>query len=63
MFLAKSIAQKAAALHMEEFVFMDNNEKKLNIYGKMAKVVAQKLNPDLRFVLTTDAVEAIRGAD
>ncbi|MBQ5970122.1 MAG: 6-phospho-beta-glucosidase [Clostridia bacterium] len=63
MFLAKSIAQKAAALHMEELVFMDNNEKKLNIYGKMAKVVAQKLNPDLRFVLTTDAVEAIRGAD
>ncbi len=63
MFLAKSIAQKAAALSIEELVFMDNNEKKLNIYGKMAKVVAQKLNPDLRFVLTADAAEAIRGAD
>ena len=63
MFLAKSIAQKAAVLQMSELVFMDNNEKKLNIYGKMAKVVAQKLNPDLRFVLTTDAVEAIRDAD
>lgn len=63
MFLAKSIAQKAAALQMKELVFMDNNEKKLNIYGKMAKVVSQKLNPDLHFVLTTDAVEAIRDAD
>ena len=63
MFLAKSIAQKAAALSIEELVFMDNNEKKLNIYGKMAKVVAQKLNADLRFVLTSDAVEAIRDAD
>ena len=63
MFLAKSIAQKAAELHMDELVFMDNNEKKLNIYGKMAKVVAQKLNADLRFTLTTDALEAITGAD
>ena len=63
MFLAKSIAQKAAALKIETLVFMDNNEKKLNIYGKMAKVVAQKLNPDLQFVLTTDAVDAVRDAD
>ena len=63
MFLAKSIAQKAAALNIEELVFMDNNEKKLNIYGKMAKVVAQKINPDLRFVLTVNAEDAIRGAD
>ena len=63
MFLAKSIAQKAAALNIQELVFMDNNEKKLNIYGKMAKVVAQKINPDLRFVLTVNAEDAIRGAD
>ena len=63
MFLAKSIAQKAAALNIQELVFMDNNEKKLNIYGKMAKVVAQKINPDLRFVLTVSSEDAIRGAD
>lgn len=63
MFLAKSIAQKAAALNIEELVFMDNNEKKLNIYGKMAKVVAQKINPDLCFILTANAEDAIRGAD
>ena len=63
MFLAKSIAQKAAELGIDELVFMDNNEKKLNIYGKMAKVVAQKLNADLRFSLTTDALAAIKDAD
>ncbi len=63
MFLAKSIAQKAAALGINELVFMDNNEKKLNIYGKMAKVVAEKLNAGLRFWLTADAAEAVRDAD
>ena len=63
MFLAKSIAQKAKKLNIEELVFMDNNEKKLNIYGKMAGVVAAKLEPSMHFVLTTDAVEAVRDAD
>ena len=36
MFLAKSIAQKAERLHIDELCFMDNNEKKLKIYGGMA---------------------------
>ncbi|MBQ6019292.1 MAG: 6-phospho-beta-glucosidase, partial [Clostridia bacterium] len=59
MFLAKSIARKAKALDITELVFMDNNEKKLNIYGGMAGVVAEKLAPELAFSLTADAVEAI----
>ena len=63
MFLAKSIAQKAASLGIDELVFMDNNEKKLRIYGKMAKIVAQKLNPAVRFTLTTDARAAVLDAD
>ncbi len=63
MFLAKSIARKAKALDITELVFMDNNEKKLNIYGGMAGVVAEKLAPELAFSLTADAVEAIRDAD
>lgn len=29
MFLAKSIAQKAKKLHIDELCFMDNNEKKI----------------------------------
>ena len=63
MFLAKSIAQKAEKLHIDELWFMDINEKKLNIYGKMAKEVARQLNPKMRFYLSTDAVETIKDAD
>lgn len=63
MFLAKSIAQKAAALDITDLVFMDNNEKKLRIYGEMARAVAHRINGRIRFTLTTDATEAITGAD
>lgn len=63
MFLAKSIAQKAETLGITELVFMDNDEKKLNIYGKMAGKVSNLLNPSLNFSLTADAVEAVKDAD
>ena len=63
MFLAKSIAQKAAELNIDELVFMDVDEKKLNIYGKMAAEVSRRLNPELRFSLTADAIEAVKDAD
>lgn len=63
MFLAKSIAQKAKRLHIDELCFMDNNSEKLRIYGGMAKHVANLLCPNLEFSLTTDAVEAVKDAD
>ncbi|MDE6864544.1 MAG: 6-phospho-beta-glucosidase, partial [Eubacterium sp.] len=63
MFLAKSIAQKAEALNIDELVFMDNDEKKLNIYGKMAKKVSNLLYSKLNFILTSDPVEAVKNAD
>ena len=63
MFLAKSLAQKSEALGIDEIVFMDNNEQKLNIYGKMAKKVALSINPDISFSLTLDAKEAVTDAD
>ncbi len=63
MFLAKSIAQKANMLKIDNLVFMDNNKTKLDIYGNMAKKVAEILCPALDFSITTDAVEAIRDAD
>lgn len=63
MFLAKSIAQKAAELNIDNLVFMDNNEKNLNIYGKMAKKVSNLLCPALKFDLTADAKEAVENAD
>lgn len=63
MFLAKSIAQRASSLQITELVFMDNDPEKLRIYGGLARHVAALLCPALRFVLTTDPVEAVRGAD
>ena len=52
MFLAKSIAQKAAQLHITELVFMDNDREKQRIYGGLAAHVCRLLNPDLLFRLT-----------
>ena len=63
MFLAKSIAQRSAELHIDELVFMDNNAEKLAVYGTMAKHVVELLNPDLAFSLTEDAAEAVCDAD
>ena len=63
MFLAKSLAQKAKDLDFTEIVFMDNAPAKLNIYGKMAKHVAEMISPDISFRLTLDAKEAVQDAD
>ena len=63
MFLAKSIAQKAKDLHITELIFMDNDEKKLRIYGGLAAHVAKILNPELPFRLTSDPAHAVRDAD
>lgn len=63
MFLAKSLVQRASELHINEIVFMDNNEKKLNIYGAMARKVAKQIDPSVQFTLTGDAVQAVRNAD
>ncbi len=63
MFLAKSIAQRASELKIDKLVFMDNDEKKLNIYGTMAKKVAQLLCSELDFKLTTNAADAVKDAD
>ena len=63
MFLAKSLAQRAEELGFTEIVFMDNDPVKLNIYGKMAKRVAEMIVPGICFKLTMEAKEAIRDAD
>ena len=63
MFLAKSIAGRAEKSDIDELVFMDNDPQKLNIYGKMAKEVARRICPSMKFTLTTDAKAAVIGAD
>lgn len=63
MFLAKSLAQSAGELGFDEIVFMDNDEKKLSTYGRMAARLVKELRPELNFRLTSDPVEAVTGAD
>ncbi len=63
MFLAKSIASRAKELGISELWFMDNDSEKLYIFGKMAKRVACIIDPELKFFLTTDSIEAVRDAD
>lgn len=63
VFLAKSIAARAEELKINELVFMDNDEKKLRIYGTMAKKTSNLICPSLDFKITTNAVEAVENAD
>ena len=62
-FLTKSIALGAEQPGITEVVLMDNNAEKLHKYGKIAKLVGERCNPALHFILTTDAEEALRDAD
>ena len=62
MFLAKSLAQSSEELGFDEIVFMDNDERKLNIYGKMAAQLIKKLRPELNFKPTLAPVEAVKDA-
>jgi 6-phospho-beta-glucosidase len=61
-FLAKSIALSADKAGIDEVVFMDNNEKKLKIFGAIAKEVSASLNSELKFDTTTDPVYAVKNA-
>lgn len=63
LFLAKSLAQNAQRLGISQVVFMDNDEEKLNIYGKMAAQAAGRLCREIDFSLTADPVKAVEGAD
>lgn len=63
LFLAKSLAQRAQRLGLDQIVLMDNDSEKLRIYGGMARQVALRLAPDLDVKLTTDPIEAVKAAD
>ena len=63
VFLAKSIAGRSESLGINEVVFSDTDARKLEIYGGLAKGAAARLAPGLKFVLTTDKTEAVKGAD
>ncbi|WP_432664267.1 6-phospho-beta-glucosidase [Wukongibacter baidiensis] len=62
-FLAKSIVCGADEVGITEVVFMDNDDRKLNIYGKMAKKLAELVNPKIRFSISSNAEAALKDAD
>ena len=62
-FLAKSLISNAERVGLTEIVFMDSNEEKLNIYGKIAEKIAEKINPGIKFWLTSDPVAALKDAN
>lgn len=62
LFLAKSVALQARELGIDRLVLMDTDREKLEIFGGLARDVANFLEPELRVELQDDPVEAIRGA-
>lgn len=63
VFLTKSLVKSAKEIKVDHIVLMDNNQKKLMKYGVLAKEVAKRLDPSIRFDITTDAEEALNQAD
>ena len=59
----KSIAQKAEKLRIDELCLWITTKQKLRIYGGMASHVANLLCPKMKFMLTTDSIEAVKNAD
>ena len=62
-FLAKSLALSAADVGITEVSFMDIDEDKLLIYGKIAKEIFKRISPNVNFTLTMDSKEALLGSD
>jgi len=62
-FLAKSLVKQAKTLGIREIVFMDNTVKKLNMFGKLSQKIASEIDPNIRFSLTSDVVDAVKDAD
>lgn len=62
-FLAKSLALQVNKIGVTSVVFMDNNDKKLQIYGNLSKEIFEKLNNKVKFSITSDPIEALKDAD
>jgi 6-phospho-beta-glucosidase len=62
-FLAKSIAYNAHRIGVTEVVFMDTDRQKLAVYGAIAQGVFERIRNDIAFSLSSDARQALSGAD
>lgn len=63
IFLAKSIASNAIIGDITEVVYFDIDNFKLSKYGKLAKYITGRINPNIKVTLTNDPQEAISDAD
>lgn len=62
-FLAKSLLKNANKIGITEIVFMDNNQEKLSVFGKISQKVAKKIDGNIDFTITSDVIEAVKDAD
>ena len=62
-FLTKSLVKNARSVRVDHIVLLDNDPVKLRTYGQIAKYIAYKLDPELRFDVTDDEVAALTDAD
>jgi 6-phospho-beta-glucosidase len=63
IFFTQSLCKYAARLGIDELVIMDNNPRKLNIYGNLAAHIASVSESGLDVELTDNVVRAVMGAD
>ena len=63
IFLAKSLMQQAKRLGIKHIFFMDNDSRKLNIFGKMSAKIAKLIDPDVEFEITSNPELAIKDAN
>jgi len=63
IFLARALVNGSEKIGVSEIVFMDTEEQKLEIFGRLSMATGKKMRPELNFRLTTDIVDAVKGAD
>lgn len=62
LMLAKSLAKKTAEYGIDEIVFLDNDLRRLQIFGSMVEEVFHRLAPDTKILCTSDEVSALEDA-
>ena len=62
-FLTKSLVKNARSIRVDHIVLLDNDQRKLRTYGSIAKEIAARLDPELEFTVTSDAVAALTDVD
>ena len=62
-FLTKSLVKSAREIKVDHIVLLDNDQRRLRTYGEIARQVACRLDPELKFDVTDDARAALTGVD